>query len=77
MKFILDRNVNALQGLENAFDLVGRKTDLIGHAPQERILSRFACMISSSSDARAWLDLPFTSYCDSCADKVRERLVSI
>ncbi|CAF3378103.1 unnamed protein product [Rotaria sp. Silwood1] len=60
---------NPLQGLEHAFESAGRKTDLVGYAPQERILSRFSYMLESSNNGRAWTDFDLASYCDSCADK--------
>jgi len=66
----LGKLANPLQGLEHAFESAGRKTDLIEYAPQERVLSRFACMLASSSNGRAWTDFDSASYCDSCADKV-------
>lgn len=61
---------NPLNGLEHAFESAGRKTDMIEYAPQERVLSRFACMLESSGNGRAWADFDLASYCDSCADKV-------
>lgn len=61
---------NPLHGLEHAFESAGRKTDMIEYAPQERVLSRFACMLASSNNGRAWNDFDLSSYCDSCADKV-------
>jgi len=61
---------NPLQGLGHAFESAGRKTDLIEYAPQDRVLSRFACMLESSNNGRAWTDFDLASYCDSCADKV-------
>ncbi len=61
---------NPLQDLEHAFESAGRKTDLIEYAPQERVLSRFACMLATSNNGRAWTDFDLASYCDSCADKV-------
>ncbi|CAF3959313.1 unnamed protein product [Rotaria sp. Silwood2] len=60
---------NPLQGLEHAFQSAGRKTDLVGYAPQERVLSRFSYMLASSNNGRAWTDFDLASYCDSCADK--------
>ncbi|CAF4533134.1 unnamed protein product [Rotaria sp. Silwood1] len=60
---------NPLQGLEHAFESAGRKTDLVGYAPQERTLSRFSYMLESSNNGRAWTDFDLASYCDSCADK--------
>ena len=70
MRFMLGKVPNPLRGLEHAFESAGRKTDLVGYAPQERVLSRFACMLASSSNGRAWVDFQLASYCDSCADKV-------
>jgi hypothetical protein len=61
---------NLLHGLERAFESAGRKTDLIEYAPQERILSRFSCILASSNNGRAWTDFDSVSYCDSCADNV-------
>ncbi|CAF1157364.1 unnamed protein product [Rotaria sordida] len=60
---------NPLHGLEHAFESAGRKSDLIGYAPQERVLSRFSYMLASSNNGRAWTDFDLASYCDSCADK--------
>lgn len=62
--------MNPLQGLEQAFEAAGRKSDLIGYAPQDRILSRFSYMLESSTNGRAWTDFELSSFCDSCADKV-------
>ncbi len=67
---ILGKLSNPLHGLEHAFESAGRKTDMIEYAPQERVLSRFACMLASSNNGRAWTDFDLASYCDSCADKV-------
>ncbi|CAF3069840.1 unnamed protein product [Rotaria socialis] len=60
---------NPLHGLEHAFESAGRKTDMIGYAPQERIISRFSYMLESSNNGRAWADFELSSFCDSCADK--------
>ncbi|CAF3955399.1 unnamed protein product [Rotaria magnacalcarata] len=60
---------NPLHGLEHAFESAGRKTDIIGYAPQERIISRFSYMLESSNNGRAWTDFELSSFCDSCADK--------
>ena len=68
--FFSGKLANPLQGLEHAFESAGRKTDMIEYAPQERVLSRFACMLESSANGRAWIDFDLASYCDSCADKV-------
>ena len=46
---------------------------MIEYAPQERVLARFACMLESSTNGRAWIDFDLASYCDSCADKVFTR----
>ena len=46
---------------------------MIEYAPQERVLSRFACMLASSNNGRAWTDFDLAAYCDSCADKVFPR----
>jgi len=67
---ILGKLSNPLHGLEHAFESAGRKTDLIEYAPQDRVLSRFACMLATSTNGRAWTDFNLASYCDSCADKV-------
>jgi len=74
--FFSGKLANPLQGLEHAFESAGRKTDMIEYAPQERVLSRFACMLESSANGRAWIDFDLASYCDSCADKVTSLLKS-
>ncbi|CAF0879814.1 unnamed protein product, partial [Didymodactylos carnosus] len=63
-------NKSLLNGLENAYELSSsRKTDQIPYASQDRILSRFSCMLYTAADKRAWIELEMANYCDSCAEK--------
>ncbi|CAF1018673.1 unnamed protein product [Adineta ricciae] len=62
------KSTNLLQGLERAFESAERKTDHIEYGPQERVLSRFACVIASSTNGLLWTDFNSATYCESCAD---------
>lgn len=65
-----NKGSNLLQGLEEHYDPIRKGADRDQFTMQDRVFSKWACIIQTSSNGEIWLDLSELSYCENCGEKV-------
>lgn len=60
---------NALQGLEEHFEPIRRGADKDQFAYQDRIFSKWACAMHTSTNGTVWYDCKQVKFCNNCGEK--------
>jgi hypothetical protein len=61
-----------MQGLEEHYDPVRKGADKDQFNLQDRIFSKWACLIQTSSNGEEWHDMKGIKYCENCGEKVSD-----
>ena len=61
-----------LQGLEEHYEPERKGPDRDQFSAQERILSKWSCMMYTSTNGNNWKEMKENKYCDSCGDKASD-----
>ena len=67
-------DVGILKGLEEHYEPIRRGADRDQFTTQDRVLSKWSCILHTSSNGAIWNDCKQIKYCENCGDKVEERL---
>ena len=59
-----------LKGLEEHYEPIRRGADRDQFTTQDRVLSKWSCLLHTSSNGTIWNDCKQIKYCDNCGDKV-------
>jgi hypothetical protein len=59
-----------LQGLEEHYEPTRKGADKDQFGVQDRIFSKWACIMQCSTDGTTWFDCKQVNFCNNCGDKV-------
>lgn len=59
-----------LQGLEEHYEPTRKGADKDQFSVQDRIFSKWACIMQCSTDGTTWFDCKQVTFCNNCGDKV-------
>jgi hypothetical protein len=61
---------NATYGLEEHYEPIRKGADRDQFSFQDRVFSKWACLLQASSDGSSWHDMKDVKYCENCGEKV-------
>jgi hypothetical protein len=60
---------NATYGLEEHYEPIRKGADRDQFSVQDRVFSKWACLLQASSDGSSWHDMKDVKYCENCGEK--------
>ncbi len=64
-----NNSTSSLQGLEEHYEPIRKGADKDPFAVQDRIFSRWACSLMTSTDGKIWRECKLVKFCENCGDK--------
>jgi hypothetical protein len=62
---------NATFGLEEHYEPIRKGADRDQFSFQDRLFSKWSCVVQVSPDESSWHDISEVKYCENCGEKVR------